>query len=450
MPFASIKKHHLLLVALIGISSISLFDYIAANITTFALGIISLVATSIRNPALKNNRYAIAAVIVWIFTLLVPVKTLLFFVSVFIFIYWLETFYASVSFLGVAALIICSPIFQYILNAFSFPIRLQLTSWVSGVFNFLQSDITAKGNVIFHKGYEFAIDPACMGLHMLSISVLSGVLLAGLLQKKYGKYLSWKTALLFLAGLFLLNLIANLIRIILLVQFTIMPDTIMHEVTGLVCLVLYVCIPAAWLARKLVVKCGSTPDYNHIKIKRSGILFLIILLCALLFTSILVKYKDTYAQFSKVNTQNIAGYNSSVFMPGILKLENQNALVYIKFIRGFYDTEHNPSICWKGSGYEFRNIKKQKIGNTEVFTALLMKDKDVLHTAWWFSNGNNNSIDQWEWRWDMLKGGNNYAVINLTSLNEQSLEKEVVRLLDENTLSPLFRNNGQSNQTIKK
>ena len=94
--------------------------------------------------------------------------------------------------MGVAALIISSSVFQYAVNAFSFPIRLQMTSWVSGIFNLLQSDITAKGNVIFHKGYEFAIDPACMGLYMLSISILSGVILVGLLQKKSGKYLSWK------------------------------------------------------------------------------------------------------------------------------------------------------------------------------------------------------------------------------------------------------------------
>ena len=120
-------------------------------------------------------------------TLLVPVTTLLFFMCIFSLFYWIDTFYASVSFLGVAALAICSPVFQYAINAFSFPIRLQLTDWVSGIFTLLQTDITAKGNVIFHKGYEFAIDPACMGLHMLSISVLSGILLVGVLQKKSGK-----------------------------------------------------------------------------------------------------------------------------------------------------------------------------------------------------------------------------------------------------------------------
>ena len=449
LPFANIKKHHLLLVALIGISSISLYHYILSNLTTYALGITAILATSIRKQGFKNYRYAIIALIVWVLTLLVPVKSLLFYTSVFIFIYWLETFYASVSFLGVAALLICSPIFQYIINAFSFPIRLQLTAWVSGIFNFFQSDITAKGNVIFHKGYEFAIDPACMGLHMLSISILSGVLLVGLLQRKSGRYLSWKISFLFLLCLFLLNVIANLIRIILLVQFTIMPGTLMHEVTGLVCLIIYVCIPAAWLTRKLVMKLGRPTGFNQIKIKKSTILLPIILLFALLIASILVKTKDTYAQFANINTQKISGYNSTVFMPGILKLENHNALVYIKFIRGFYDVEHNPSICWKGSGYEFRNIRKQKIGNAEIFTALLIKDKDVLHTAWWFGNGTRNSINQWEWRWDMLKGANNYAVINLTSSSKETFEKEIVQLLDEKTLSGLFRNTLQLNQTTK-
>ena len=450
IPFANIKKHYQFLVALIVISSFSLYEYLLRDLTSFVIGMIAVLTTTISKPVQKNYRFALVALAIWVLTLLVPVTTLLFFMCIFSLFYWIDTFYASVSFLGVAALAICSPVFQYAINAFSFPIRLQLTDWVSGIFTLLQTDITAKGNVIFHKGYEFAIDPACMGLHMLSISVLSGILLVGVLQKKSGKYLSWKISLVYLLCLFLFNVIANLIRIVLLVQFTIMPGTIMHEVTGLVCLLLYVCVPAVLLARMLVIKWGRKVNPAEVKQSRTNRIVPIILLAVILITTILIKFNDTYARFANIDKQKIHGYNSTVPMPGILKLENQNALVYVKFIRGFYDTEHNPSICWKGSGYEFRNIRKQKIGNAQVFTALLTKDKEILHTAWWFDNGSRNSIDQWEWRWDMVKGAKNYAVVNLTTVNEESLQKQVFQLLQQKTLSPLFGNTEQQHQTIKK
>jgi exosortase N len=451
IPLANFKRHHLLLVALIGISTVSLYDYVLRDLVPLALGMIAILSTSIRKKVHNNYRFALAALIVWVLTLLVPVKTLLFFMCMFSLFYLLEAFYASVSVLSVAALVVCSPVFPYVINVFSFPIRLQLTSWVSGIFNFLQTDIAAKGNVIFHKGYEFAIDPACMGLHMLSISVLSGILLVGLLQKKSGKYLSWKISLVFLFCLFLFNVIANLIRIVLLVQFTIMPGTIMHDVTGLVCLLLYVCIPAALLAKMLVFKWGKAVGKIEVTLQKPNSFLSVILLGAILIASIVVSIKDTYAQFTNIGKQQISGYNSTVFMPGVLKLENQNALVYVKFIRGFYDTEHNPSICWKGSGYEFRNIHKQKFGNHKVMAATLTKEKDLLYTAWWFDNGARNTTDQLNWRWDMITGGNNYAVINVTATTEQSLHKEMMQLFEGKTLLHLF-NNGEDaqHQTINK
>ena len=49
----------------------------------------------------------------------------------------------------------------------------------------------------------------------------------------------------------------------------------------------------------------------------------------------------------------------------------------------------------------------------------------------------------------MVKGADNYAVINLTTVNEELLQKEVVQLLQQKTLSPLFGNTEQQQQTIK-
>jgi exosortase N len=148
---------------------------------------------------------------------------------------------------------------------------------------------------------------------------------------------------------------------------------------------------------------------------------------------------DTYSKFSDKYTEAIAGYSLSVYAPGIVKLENAEALLYIKFIRGFYDTEHNPAMCWKGSGYVFKDIKTQVLEGKEVYTASLHKGNDKLYTSWWYGNADHVTTSQWEWRWNMVKSGQSYAVINVTAANEKTLRAEVEKLLFTKTLRPFFK-----------
>ena len=61
-----------------------------------------------------------------------------------------------------------------------------------------------------------------------------------------------------------------------------------------------------------------------------------------------------------------------------------------------------------------------------------------LYTAWWYSNGSKSTTEQWQWRWDMLKGATDYAVINLTSACRETLINEIKSLTSHQTLAPLF------------
>jgi hypothetical protein len=94
----------------------------------------------------------------------------------------------------------------------------------------------------------------------------------------------------------------------------------------------------------------------------------------------------------------------------------------------------------EGSGYEFKNICTEKIAGEEIFTARLTKDKEILYTAWWYSNGTKNTDDQWTWRWDMLKGAKNYAVVNVTASSEAALKTEVEQVIGRDKLKNLFNN----------
>ncbi|HEY0040424.1 MAG TPA: exosortase N [Flavisolibacter sp.] len=416
-----------------------LSDYLEGTTTALLAGYAAIAATTAKTQYRKLSRFVLVAPILLILTWLVPVKTLLYFALSTTFFCWIEMQQVRIHFLGVVALFFSSPAFQYAAGIFSFPIRLQLTKAVGAVFSLFASNLELKGNVILYEGHEFAVDPACMGLHMLSISLLLGIFLLGLLQRKAGKIVNWKIGILYLLCLFVLNLLANVLRIILLVQFAIPPEAIMHDVIGLACLVLYVCLPACYLAKLFVSKARveitavQQPDF-----KRHLPVFHWILLAGLLLVAHRVVSIDTYSKFSDKYTEAIAGYSSSVYAPGIVKLENAEALLYIKFIRGFYDTEHNPAMCWKGSGYVFKDIKTQVLEGKEVYTASLHKGNDKLYTSWWYGNADHVTTSQWEWRWNMVKSGQSYAVINVTAANEKTLRAEVKKLLSTKTLKPFF------------
>ncbi|HET7896589.1 MAG TPA: archaeosortase/exosortase family protein, partial [Flavisolibacter sp.] len=241
-----------------------LHDYLKDSLPVLVAGMAAMITTTVKTPVRNVNRFAIAAAILFVLTWLVPVNTLLYFAIGFLLFYWAETLGFRMQVLGVMALFLCSPAFQYAAGAFSFPIRMHLASVVGAIFSRFASQVQINGNTILYEGHEFAVDPACMGLHMLSLSLLLGIFLLGMMQKKTGKRVSTWMSFLFLCALFLLNLVANVLRILLLVQFAIPPKAVMHDIIGLLCLLLYVCVPACALAQKVVLKANPVRSQNTV------------------------------------------------------------------------------------------------------------------------------------------------------------------------------------------
>ncbi len=80
-------------------------------------------------------------------------------------------------------------------------------------------------------------------------------------------------------------------------------------------------------------------------------------------------------------------------------------------------------------GYEFINIKTEKIGAFEIYKAELKKDNEILQTAWWFDNGQEKIISQLEWRWKTALGNEPYRLINVTAISEEALNGQINELL---------------------
>jgi hypothetical protein len=87
-----------------------------------------------------------------------------------------------------------------------------------------------------------------------------------------------------------------------------------------------------------------------------------------------------------------------------------------------------PQICWKGSGYQFSFASEQEIGAHKIYMGKLVKDGSTLVTAWWYSNGRIITINQFDWRYRMLKGEKPFNIVNVTADDENILRQEILRL----------------------
>lgn len=431
----------ILCLAAYGITAgIALQDFIDPTSLHFLLGLLALPFTfTCRRNQQAAYGWALASAACSLLCFLMPVKTILFFSIGFAGFFLARFFGKAPTLLSAGVLLLMAPAFQYIANVFSFPVRLALARCVGWLFQFAAPHTVTEGAVIHHNGAAFSVDLACVGLNMLTASLLLAIMFLGHYQKAMSRSLHWYSVFLFMAVVVGLNIISNLMRIFLLVHFAILPEDAMHEVVGALCLMLYAALPAAWLAKRIAARARwAAPVAPAFNIGKFAILGYIALLAFIGTASYGVAQGDTYHSFQAFAARRITGYSVAQQAPGILKVENGQSLTYIKYIRGFFDIDHNPTICWKGSGYQFENIAKRQFHGQELYTAHLVNGTERLYTAWCYSNGRRFTTSQMAWRRDMLKKKTVYAIVNITTATPAALDREVNRVLQQHSLKSLF------------
>ena len=426
----------------ITLAVIALRDYLPFQSVNFILGLMALpFVLQSRGKEQCGYRFGWVMLVCGILCFILPVSTLLYFTICFALFFLVESFYGSVNLLAVFTVALMSPVFQYFINTFSFPLRLELTQLAGILFNVAGADVAVKGNVIIHRGNEFSVDPGCMGLKMMETSLLVGAMLIGFYQKRFQRQLKIGKLVFYLGLIVILNIVANLIRIVLLVQFSVLPGTFTHELTGIICLVMYVFLPAAWLA-SFIIKRSAGQDNKMVQCNgvsgKSVILHLLLFGCISLL-AVRVSNADTYKIPDISSIKSAGNYSVTEYAPGILKLQDTNALIYIKYIRGFYDTDHNPMICWKGSGYVFEQVQVEKMGARKIYTGMLTNGPEKLYSAWWYGNDHATTVSQFEWRWKMLNGEKMFAVINVTCPDRNELEEQIRKIFQQKTLDTFFK-----------
>ncbi|WP_207431271.1 exosortase N [Sabulibacter ruber] len=328
-------------------------------------------------------------------------------------------------------LTVASPIFSYVADVLSFPLRLQLTKAAAAILDLGHSTVDVAGNIILLNGEEFSVDPACAGLNMLAFSLMIAVFLLAHLHKTSQKPWPYWLLFAFLLLMLGLNLICNLLRILVLVLLRIGPEDRMHDAVGLLCLIVYAILPFFFLARKVNQgrKSTSRPTAAGTREAFSGkaVVLQVSLLLCVAAAGYQVQHNRPLPQAAA--PLQVPGFKKEVLLDGVHKFTNGQALLYMKPIRAFYSTEHHPMICWEGSGYLFKNIAPGMVAGNLVYTGTLTKGKDLLFTAWWMDNGQHQTIEQTDWRWRMAKGEPAFHLVNVTAASEEELHRQVQQLL---------------------
>jgi exosortase N len=410
-----------------------LSSYLQPASVSFILGVLALITSTTIRPSTAPSLVYLAIAIFFAATYwFLPSKTILFGAIITSVFFVVDSFIGRLNHLALVAVCLMSPIFDYAVSVFGFPIRLTLT-WLAGrVMEAFRQGTVTQGNVILIGEQEYSVDPACMGLHMLIASLMAGVILMGVMQKRRGMRLSFASISLVLCCVLTLNIVSNFFRILCLVYFNVLPGTLMHDVVGLCCLIVYVLVPSYVIIGAVVKKFGIPADNGIIAIRQrvksrifvvNGLLFVIVA-CSL------VSGRGVSVNDNKpIELVTAEGYRSTRLADQVTKLESDRSLVYIKPIAGFYASDHQPMICWVGSGYEFKKIREQVIGANLVYTATLERGSERLFTAWWYGNGEKVTISQLEWRWSALREGDRYALVNVTVETEQDLDGEVRKVM---------------------
>lgn len=356
-----------------------------------------------------------------------PAITFLFLAAVVTLLYILNVCWRSRIVYAGLVLLLMSPVASYIVSVFTFPIRIRMTEWVGTLLERGGWDIIVSGNTLSLDGTDFTVDAACMGLKMLEVSLIAGIFLIVHFEKKYNRRALAVGVFAYLLLVLGLNVFCNLFRMIILVAMKWMPNTLLHELTGIVCFGVYVILPAIYISRMIVKRWGIIykqsvnfpKEFSAADGRKILMLLLFFVAGGLQF-----KYRNTRnAPLSQLS--EISGYQLSASAEGISKYFDGHTLVYIKPVRVFFDTDHQPMLCWKGSGYVFAHVKAVDIHSYRVYMAQLKKGDNQLFSAWWYSNGERSTISQWDWRSQMLQGGGAYYLINVTCASVTELGKAI-------------------------
>jgi exosortase N len=416
-------------------SSPILSHYLVFQFQTLLAFLLAVFAFTPRYPNRYRQRYFLISFILLILYFLCSIKIFYLFGVGTAILAIVESRRGQLSELPLLLLLLISPALQYGINIFTFPIRLQFSAWSGQILQFVGMPVHVSGNFfewtnINHQPVSFSVDTACIGLNLMNTGFTALGLWLGFSETKFKKRLPiYGIAILFLITILLL-LVANLLRITLLVYFQSMPNTWSHEILGLACLAVYVLLPLSFLIPFVYKKIGiPLPSLVTNVIPPSQKAWDLVLIGIILGAN---GWTPPVQQDEKTKNITLNDFKKEIVEAEIVKFSNDSVLIYIKPPARFWGSDHSPTICWVGSGFKFSKIQPIQVENQTIYTGILQKDSLSLQTAWWYDNGLDKTIYQSRWRLRAARGQAGYRLINITTKDTTLLHKQCAYLLKQN------------------
>lgn len=424
----------LLIALVVGAGYANLSEYLIPNLNLILVGIAAPFVLRVRQKGQYSHRYGVLAV-----------GSLLIFAGVHMQIFFLLAVGASIAYLvescwgkmgilPLVLLVLMSPVPAYLAEIATFPLRLWMSEQIAVSLSSIGTAVTHSGNMFTVNGHEFAVDEACMGLQSLVTGLVMTTLLIAFTEQRQKRILAGWISILLLAMTLVLVILGNFVRMISLVLFQSAPETLSHELIGILGLLIYVVLPMAVMTRLVIQKWGRKESKEQALKPRFAWVHL--LTTALLIGGIgyFNLNRSEYRNFPQdltLSNFELSGFEKTVLKNGITKFEQEHVLVYLKPPVRFWGSDHSPNICWRASGFRLHRVTESLVGPQQIYTAELRKESDVLYTAWWYDNGSMQTHSQLEWRIQRIQGAAPFRLVNVTATDPDRLYDQCRRLLAE-------------------
>jgi len=320
------------------------------------------------------------------------------------------------------ALLFYLPITRSFFMLFGFYIRLEITQWAAKLISLFNPAVSFDGTQIFNDGGQFSVDAGCMGLRLVITGFLLTLLILNQTSISYKIKLKPHVVSLFLSISFLLIILANFFRIVVLIVFNSAEGTLSHELIGVASLILFHLIPMVFLIRYVLKK--DWVVYKSLPPSQGRYGFAASLAMPLIAVSVMLsQFMGSKSQVDEEMKYTFDGYTATQSQSGIVTYSRGNALFTIKPISPLSFSNHHPMICWRGDGFEVSNESQGTIGETEcMYATLKSPSQSSLNTVWWYSNTTGfDTTSEIAWRFRALFKGERFYILNFTSESEDEL-----------------------------
>lgn len=337
--------------------------------------------------------------------------------------YSIENNFGKIGFLPFIFLVSISPALHYVVTLFTFTLRLWLSHYAAGLLNAIHVNVTCCGNYfILADGFTFNVDKACLGLNMFNTGLALTCLLIGLSESKQLKSLPVLQLMITFISACLLLIVANFLRIIMIVLFRSMPGTASHELIGMFSLIAYMAAPVYFLITRLLKRYGTLP-VEYAPGRFSGWQYSVALpaiaFACLFFSFTSVEHSlKTVVRDQKLETLQLEGFYKLKKEDGVMEYRRDSLLVYIKPAIKMFESDHPPALCWRGSGFDVEQVSEIEVLHYKVLMATIKKGNKTQYTAWWYDNGLIKTDSQWHWR---MAKGEPFRIINITATTKKEL-----------------------------